>query len=785
MQSSLLYGRSQTLKVLRRPIISVLLQKRSLSQKSVKKGIGMSANQHQEKSRVDNPHPLQGIQEIITTNMKLLGLIFQIPKVVSIHLYSSLFLLVGILCVLLSFHLKTSAQMGHPDSRIWDLGRFEQEGQITLFDGPQFISSTGKPVELGDFNGNGCGDVAITGQNARAGAGQTRIVLDICELFGHAYDLFDQRGDNNPQVLNIYGAQPGDMLGTELYHADFNADGYDDLVIGAQNAVGLDITHPGAGQVYILFGKADLSDQPTLNIAPSLDDVMIIYGPELGARAGIWVEGGDFDGDGFQDLLIGANQADGLLNQTRRPNTGEAYIVYGGPNMLEMYGQQVDLSQASANITRFIGTNPDRLFGSTVYGADLNRDSVDDILMSAALWRGSAGIGGLAQGGGNGPLNNRWKAGETWIIFGNTSYRGQIIDLAELVDENGVPVDERVTIVYGGRPNDYMGEEIVVGDLNADDWNDLVVGSLATPGPNRTRIDGGEAWVIYVDETFPGQMIDLAEERPDTVVIYAAEADSKGGDTMLITDMNSDGIGDLLYGAPNADVYLENEHRSDTGILYVLYSTTEGLPNDNGVIDLFNPPIGLQIDLMIGADPSDMSAYAMSMLDIDRDGLMDIALNGMNGDGFNNSIPDAGEIYVISGADWREYRGLTEDPAETVTPTMVDATPVPLPSFTPIQDDEGPTLSIEAGQQLYELNCAGCHGLAGEGYPGLGYPLVESLFFTTNRYTDEEILAFVRVGRTADSPDSLIGRVMPPSGGNPALSDQQILAIIRYIRGLK
>lgn len=682
--------------------------------------------------------------------------------------------------VLLIFWLVLPALAQPPFTNPWHLRRFDQPGQITLYDGPAGASTTGKPVELGDFDNDGCGDVAITGQNARGAAGQVRVVFGLCNRWGNSFNLFED-DPNRPPMVSIYGAQPGDMFGTELYHGDFNGDGYDDLLVGAQNALSADLSTVGVGAVYIIFGRADFSSLDTIDMSKPPANVLRVYGMDFQDRLGIWVEGGDFNGDGYHDALIGANQADGVNNQ--RSNSGEVFVLYGSPAMWQDYGPSLTISETTAGVTRIVGADYDDLLGSTVYGADLNMDGIDDLILSAALWRGSAGVGGLAQGGGDGPANTRYNAGDTYILFGSRNLPNRLIDLQLLLDSVGKPTNQNLSVVYGPEGGDVMGEEIVVGDLNNDGWNDLVVGSLATPGRNNVRIDGGEGWVIYGGQDFSGKMFDLAQSGVG-IAVYAPEGDNKGGDTMLIADMNQDGIGDLLYGMPNANSIDERGALvPNAGVLAVLYGTENDFPTSDGLIDLAEPPASLRVDYILGVDPYDMSAYGMAIGDINDDGWPDIAMNGMNGDGFNNRITDGGEIYIISGREFTSYvntehTALQSTPDAVVTPVATD---VPQPTRT--SDPNATPLSIEEGQVLFNISCAGCHGLQGEGIEGIAVTLAESEF--VDAHTDFELLEFVREGRPATHPDSLIGRPMPPSGGNPTLTDSQILAIIQYVRTLE
>ncbi len=87
---------------------------------------------------------------------------------------------------------------------------------------------------------------------------------------------------------------------------------------------------------------------------------------------------------------------------------------------------------------------------------------------------------------------------------------------------------------------------------------------------------------------------------------------------------------------------------------------------------------------------------------------------------------------------------------------------------------------IAKGEALYQRTCATCHGADGHGMPKLGKDLHDNAF--TKGLNDQEMLAFVKQGRPAYDPDNTQGVDMPPSGGNPGLTDDDILAIIAFQR---
>lgn len=99
--------------------------------------------------------------------------------------------------------------------------------------------------------------------------------------------------------------------------------------------------------------------------------------------------------------------------------------------------------------------------------------------------------------------------------------------------------------------------------------------------------------------------------------------------------------------------------------------------------------------------------------------------------------------------------------------------------------DEAVQVSLgdpEAGKEQYDMICIACHGPTGEGIEGLGKPFTTSEFLRER--SDEEMVEFIKTGRPSGDPLNTTGVDMPPKGGNPALTDEQILDIIAYVRTL-
>jgi mono/diheme cytochrome c family protein len=99
--------------------------------------------------------------------------------------------------------------------------------------------------------------------------------------------------------------------------------------------------------------------------------------------------------------------------------------------------------------------------------------------------------------------------------------------------------------------------------------------------------------------------------------------------------------------------------------------------------------------------------------------------------------------------------------------------------------DEEPVASAGdavAGEALY-LVCAGCHGPDAKGLPNNGKDLTTSAF--SKELTDDEFVAFIKTGRPIGDAENTTGVDMPPKGGNPAFSEEDLVNIVAYIRTLE
>jgi hypothetical protein len=184
----------------------------------------------------------------------------------------------------------------------------------------------GQVTGLGDINGDGYADLAVSDIIGADRAGTVAVVFGHGGGFGATLDVDALDGSNGFVVAGVKdddGNNFGEMMGSAISAAgDVNGDGYADILLGApHNSPYID----GAGGAYLLYGSAD-GFAPLIDFGaaqPDGSNGFRIEGVALTDNAG-WSVGaaGDLNGDGFDDLIVGAPYASG--------STGQSYVIYGG-----------------------------------------------------------------------------------------------------------------------------------------------------------------------------------------------------------------------------------------------------------------------------------------------------------------------------------------------------------------------------------------------------------------------------------------------------------------------
>ncbi len=93
-----------------------------------------------------------------------------------------------------------------------------------------------------------------------------------------------------------------------------------------------------------------------------------------------------------------------------------------------------------------------------------------------------------------------------------------------------------------------------------------------------------------------------------------------------------------------------------------------------------------------------------------------------------------------------------------------------------------PFSDVAKGKVVFAGTCATCHGPDAKGLPNLGKDMTISEFIAGQ--SNDQLLAFIKTGRSTSDPASTTGVDMPPKGGNPALTDEQLKDVVAFIRSL-
>src|SRR5215813_2820469 len=298
-----------------------------------------------------------------------------------------------------------------------DLANFNASEGCRII-GPE-LNGVGQSVAAaGDVNGDGRMDFLVgapfTNPNGVPMAGSTYLVYGSDS--GADVDLANLTPS---QGVRFDGELEGEMGYSVSAAGDINGDGLADIVIGAPAEFA---TPDETGSAYVIFGKAGgLSNVDPANLAPG--DGFRIHGAAPGDEAGYSVaSAGDFNGDGFDDLIIGAPGAD----PNGQTDTGSAYVIFGKAsgfgdidlaNLSPADGFRIDGPPvAQGNLGFDLPTH----LGTSVAGAgDINGDGYSDIVVGAPVFSLAEGAAYVIYGGPSGAVNKVGTSGDDRLFGGD------------------------------------------------------------------------------------------------------------------------------------------------------------------------------------------------------------------------------------------------------------------------------------------------------------------------------------------------------------------------------
>ncbi len=379
----------------------------------------------------------------------------------------------------------------------------------------------GASLAVADLDADGLADI-VAGAPRGDGPGNSRADCgDVVIIHGDAalppvLDL--SRPPAAVRIRTIHGRAAGDALGSAIAVADVQGDGAADLVLGAPlaDAPAGGLRALDAGEVIVVPSAGALArDLDAADRARSAP-ILVLHGARAGDHAGSAVAAADLDGDGVDDVVVGARGADGL--DGRRLDSGEVFVVTGSAAL------QASAPLARAAAAVLVGADVGDALGGSLAAGDHDGDKLADLAIGAEL--------------ADGERNARLDAGEVHLLLGRPADLMRVLtppDAAATARrargaERGVsPVGEapagpeevgstgdrgaaaaplgpivvdlgradlpQVLTLQGADPGDHAGAR-ALADLDGDGRAELVVGAEDSSSRRNTRAGGGEVWIV-------------------------------------------------------------------------------------------------------------------------------------------------------------------------------------------------------------------------------------------------------------------------------------------------
>ncbi len=352
----------------------------------------------------------------------------------------------------------------------------------------------GWTVAAGDVSGDGTDDMIFSAPDHDGSAANRPNAGVVYVKHGPATGTLDLATASANRIFR--GKDSTDRLGLTLAAVDFNGDAKKDLVMGSPNSSSTGRT--GNGEIWGIYQArlGSVTDLTTINVD------LYVQGAGNDDRFAAALAGGDVTGDGTEDIVAGAPDADGSNNLIS--SAGEIYVLRGGNSLLGAF----DMSLAADYHGLLYGELANDRAGAALAIERWDADTPRDILVGAAGRDGAPG-------------STRTDAGAAFVVRGRdfSTIKGKLL------------LDEATLAAHGDTAGAQLGRGVAFTDFDNDGSADLLFGLPLLDGPGGTRADAGAVLVLPRERVRTGTaVVDLARQ-PAAQLLHGRNAGDQLGST--------------------------------------------------------------------------------------------------------------------------------------------------------------------------------------------------------------------------------------------------------------
>jgi FG-GAP repeat/Putative metal-binding motif/FG-GAP-like repeat len=441
-------------------------------------------------------------------------------------------------------------------------------GLGATIDGTQASASFGSAVAgAGDVNGDGFDDVIVGDfffDDGQVNEGAAFVHLGSADGLATT-PAWTATSDQDNAYFGMWVAGAGDVDG----------DGYDDVIVGAME---YDALQSGEGRASLFLGSPKGLEGTAAWTAE---------GDQFSANFAVVASAGDVNADGYDDVIVGAYKFDG-----DQQDEGRAFLFLGSAGGLATTASWTAESDQGTEYATYYNPIGAPFFGYSLGSAgDVNGDGYDDVVVAAPNYYVS-----------------QYKEGKVYVYHGSAA--GLEVEAAWTAVAHDTPPPSYTT--HHIEPVDFAETVASAGDVNGDGYDDLLVGESGY----YEQDGGGGAVFLYI-----GSPSGLGEVPGWTVTVDDPYV-GFGGAIGSVGDVNADGFDDVVVGAAAWDQ------------VFLYLGSDAGLGSDAAWVGTSDQPGAWFGDAVGGAG------------DVDGDAVNDIIIGGPKHDG---SLTDGGRVWLFQG----------------------------------------------------------------------------------------------------------------------------------------